>query len=316
VIQTSLRGEENKMAKSSQVYDLFIIGAGPAGITAVIYAARKRMSFIVFSTNVGGQVVFSSEIENYTGFQYITGEELAAKFQEHLERYKFKLKMEEVKKIEKEDEVFKVITDNGAYLSRTVIVATGRKPRELKVPGEMEFKNRGVTYCATCDGPLFEGLDVAVVGGGNSGLEAVLQLIKIAKSIHLIEVGSQLKADTVLVEKAEASDKVKIWTDTRVLEILGERMVTGIKVQRDGEIMVLPVQGVFVEIGSVPNSDIVDFVEKNRWGEIIVNCKCETSVDGLFAAGDVTNVPEKQIIVAAGEGCKAALSAFRYLSQR
>ncbi|HIE18588.1 TPA: hypothetical protein EYP75_02575, partial [Candidatus Bathyarchaeota archaeon] len=142
-------------------------------------------------------------------------------------------------------------------------------PRELNVPGEAEFKNRGVTYCATCDGPLFESLDVAVVGGGNSGLEAVLQLIKIAKSIHLIEVGSQLKADRVLVEKAKASEKVKIWTNTRVLEILGERTVTGIKVQRDGEEIVLPVQGVFVEIGSVPNSDLVDFVEKNRWGEIL-----------------------------------------------
>lgn len=304
------------MGESSLMYDLIIIGAGPAGITAAIYAARKRMSFIVFSTNVGGQVVFSSEIENYTGFQYITGEELAAKFQEHLERYKFELKTEEVKKIEREDEAFKVITDVDTYLGRTVIVATGRKPRELNVPGEAEFKNRGVTYCATCDGPLFESLDVAVVGGGNSGLEAVLQLIKIAKSIHLIEVGSQLKADRVLVEKAKASEKVKIWTNTRVLEILGERTVTGIKVQRDDEEIVLPVQGVFVEIGSVPNSDLVDFVEKNRWGEIIVNCKCETNVEGLFAAGDITNVPEKQIVVAAGEGCKAALSAFRYLSQR
>jgi len=304
------------MKESSQIYDLIIVGAGPAGITAAIYAARKRMHFIVFSTNVGGQVVFSSEIENYTGFQYITGEELAAKFQEHLEKYKFELRMKKVEKIERADGLFKVITDNGAYLSRTVIVATGRKPRELKVPGEAEFKNRGVTYCATCDGPLFEGLDVAVVGGGNSGLEAVLQLINIAKSIHLIEVGSQLKADTVLVEKAESSGKVKIWTNTRVLEILGEKTVTGIKMQRDGEEILLPVQGVFVEIGSVPNSGIVDFVEKNRWGEIVVNCKCETNVEGLFAAGDVTNVPEKQIIVAAGEGCKAALSAFRYLSQR
>ena len=304
------------MSKSSHVYELIIIGAGPAGITAAIYAARKKMDLVVLTTNVGGQVTFSSEIENYTGFQYITGEELAEKFQEHLERHKFKLKMEEVKKVEREEDRFRVTTDVGVYLGRTVIVATGRKPRELRVPGEARLKNRGVTYCATCDGPLFEGLDVAVVGGGNSGLEAVLQLIKIAKSIHLIEISPQLRADKVLVEKALASDKVDIWTDTRVMEIVGDNIVTGIKVQRKGEEILLPVRGVFVEIGSVPNSEIVDFVEKNRWGEIVVNCKCETSVPGLFAAGDVTNVPEKQIVVAAGEGCKAALSAFRYLSQK
>jgi alkyl hydroperoxide reductase subunit F len=304
------------MGVSSYVYELIIIGAGPAGITAAIYAARKKMDFIVLTTNVGGQVTYASEVENYTGFQYITGEELAAKFHEHLERYKFKLKMEEAQKVEKEGNLFRVKTNVATYMGRTVIVAIGRKSRELKVPGEAEFKNRGITYCATCDAPLFGGKDVAVVGGGNSGLEAVLQLIKIAKSIYLIESMPQLKADTVLVEKAKASGKVEIWTSTRVAEIVGNRVVTGIKVQRNGKEMLLPVQGVFVEIGSVPNSDLVDFVDKNRWGEIIVNCGCETNVPGLFAAGDVTNVPEKQIVVAAGEGCKAALSTFRYLSQR
>jgi alkyl hydroperoxide reductase subunit F len=304
------------VSRVSSLYDLTIIGAGPAGITASIYAARNKMNFIVFATSIGGQVVLSSEIENYTGFQYITGEELTAKFQEHINRYNFELRMEEVKKVEQKDNRFKVRTDSETYLSRTVIVATGRKPRELGVPGETEFKNRGVSYCATCDAPLFEGLDVAVVGGGNSGLEAVLQLTKIAKRIHLLEVRPQLKADAVLVEKARASDKVEIWTNTRIVEIFGDETVKGIRAQRNGREISLPVQGVFVEIGSVPNSDLVDFVEKNRWGEIIVNCKCETSVPGLFAAGDVTNVPEKQIVVAAGEGCKAALSAFKYLSKR
>lgn len=304
------------MSDPSHVYELIIVGAGPAGITAAIYAARKKMDFVVLTTNVGGQVILSSEIENYTGFQYITGEELTAKFQEHLERYRFDFKMEEVQKVEREGTLFGVKTDVGTYLGKTAIIATGRKPRELKVLGEAKFKNRGVTYCATCDGPLFEGLDVAVVGGGNSGLEAVLQLIKIAKSIYLIQRGPQLKADTVLVEKAKASNKVKILTSTQVIEIVGNKVVTGIRVRKNGEEMLLPVQGVFVEIGSVPNSDIVDFVEKNRWGEIVVNCRCETNVPGLFASGDVTNVPEKQIVVAAGEGCKAALSTFRYLSQR
>jgi len=301
--------------KNNHIYDLIIIGGGPAGITAAIYSARNKIDFMMITINIGGQVVLSSEIENYTGFQYITGEELKAKFQEHLKKYKFRLEIEEVKKIEKENSLFKIITDSNFYLSKTAIVATGRRPRELRVPGEKEFKNRGVTYCAICDAPLFEGLDVAVIGGGNSGLEAVLQLIKIAKSINLIEINPQLKADKVLIEKAMASDKVRIWTNTRIEEIIGDKVVKGIKIKKNDKEFFLPVQGVFIEIGSVPNSEIVDFVNKNEYGEIIVNCKCETNVPGLFAAGDVTNVPEKQIVVAAGEGCKAALSAFKYLNK-
>ena len=223
------------MSEPSHVYELIIVGAGPAGITAAIYAARKKMDFVVLTTNVGGQVSFSSEIENYTGFQYITGEELTAKFQEHLEKHKFDSRMEEVREVEREVDLFRVGTDVNTYLGKTVIIATGRKPRELKVPGESEFKNRGVTYCATCDGPLFEGSDVAVVGGGNSGLEAVLQLIKIAKGIHLLQRGPQLKADMVLVKKAKASDNVKVWTNTQVKEIVGDKLVTGIRVQRNGK---------------------------------------------------------------------------------
>ncbi len=300
----------------NRVYDLIIVGAGPAGITAAIYAARKRMDFLVLTLNVGGQVTFSSTIENYTGFQYITGEELAAKFYDHLKQYNFDLRMEEALRVSFENGLFHVTTDNGDYSSRAVIVATGRRPRELNVPGEREFKNRGVSYCATCDAPLFRGVDVAVVGGGNSGLEAVLQLIKIANSVYLIEIMRELKADPILVEKARASSRVSIWTGTHVLEIVGDKVVKGMRVLKEGEELFLPVQGVFIEVGSTPNSEIVDFVEKNQWGEIIVNCMCETSFPGLFAAGDVTNVPEKQIIVAAGEGCKAALSAFRYLSRK
>jgi len=304
------------LTKFGKIYDLMIVGAGPAGITAAVYAARKRMDFLVLTTNIGGQVTYASQVENYTGFQYITGEELAAKFYEHLKRYGFDVKVEEVKRIKPSGDLFNVKTAYANYLSKTVIVATGRRPRELNVPGEREFKNRGVTYCATCDAPLFEDMDVAVVGGGNAGLEAVLQLMKIANKIYLIEILPHLKADPILIEKALASDKVEVWTSTKVLEIIGEKTVSGIRVQRNGEVKILPVQGVFVEIGSIPNSEIVDFVEKNQGGEIIVNCACETSFPGLFAAGDVTNVPEKQIIIAAGEGCKAALSAFRYLSRK
>ncbi|MEM2083745.1 MAG: FAD-dependent oxidoreductase [Nitrososphaerota archaeon] len=302
--------------EKSNIYDLIIIGGGPAGITAAIYATRNKINFMLITVNIGGQVVLSSQIENYTGFQYITGEELKKKFQEHLDKYKFNLKMEEVKKVERGNNLFKVITDSSTYLSKTVIIATGRRPKELKIPGEAKFKNRGVTYCAICDAPLFEDLDVAVIGGGNSGLEAVLQLIKIAKSINLIEINPELKAEKILIEKALASNKVKIWTSTKIKEIIGDETVKYIKIERNGKEILLPVQGVFIEIGSVPNSEIVDFVDKNVFGEIIVNCKCETNIPGLFAAGDVTNVPEKQIIIAAGEGCKAALSAIKYLRMK
>ena len=304
------------MYKPFHVYELIIIGAGPAGITSAVYAARNKMDFIVITTDIGGQVTLSSEVENYTGFQYITGEDLSQKFQQHLEKFKFDLRMEEAQKVDLDDGLLKVETDTSSYKSRTVIVATGRKPRELKVPGESELKYRGVTYCATCDGPLFEGRDVVVVGGGNSGLEAVLQLINIAKSVYLIELEPLLKADKVLIDKAIMSDKVKVMTGTRVVEIIGDKVVTSIKVQKDGLEELLPVQGVFVEIGSIPNSDRIDIVKKNSFDEIIVNCVCETNVSGLFAAGDVTNVPTKQIVVAAGEGCKAALSAFRYIHQK
>lgn len=303
------------MSKSSKMYELIIVGAGPAGITAAIYAARKKMDFAVVTTDIGGQVTFSSEVENYTGYQYISGEELSSKFQEHLKGHKFDLKMEEAQTVSRERDLFRVKTDADTYLSKAVIIATGRKPRELKVPGEAEFKNRGVTYCATCDAPLFEGLNVAVVGGGNAGFEAVLQLVKIAEKIYVVEVEPQLRADPIMVEKAEASGKLEIWTSTQVVEIVGDKTVAGIRVQRDGKKTLLPVQGVFIEIGSDPNSEIVDFVEKDPRSAIVVNCEAETTIPGLFAAGDVTNIPEKQIVIAAGEGCKAALSAFKYLSQ-
>ncbi|MEM3507296.1 MAG: FAD-dependent oxidoreductase [Candidatus Bathyarchaeia archaeon] len=299
-----------------ELYDLIIIGAGPAGITSAIYAARKKMHFLVLTKDIGGQVTLSSKVENYIGFQYITGEELVTKFQEHLKKYKFKLKIEEVNSIKKKNGLFIVKTNIGDYVSKTVIVATGRRPKELKVPGEENFKNKGVTYCATCDAPFFEDLNVAVIGGGNAGLDAVLQLINIAKKIYLIEQESRLKADAIMVEKAIASGKVEVWMNTKVLEILGNKFVTGIKVKKNGMETILSVQGIFVEIGSVPNSEIVNFVKKNPLGEIIVNCRCETNVPGLFAAGDVTDVSEKQIVIAAGEGAKAALSAFKYISQK
>jgi len=299
------------------MYDLIIVGAGPAGITAAIYAARKRLNFLVITKDVGGQAALSADVENYTGYQYITGFELAKKFEEHIREFKIEVKEgEEVVGVKKKGEVIQVKTDKGAYESRALIIATGARPRALNVPGEREFKNRGVTYCATCDAPLFADMDVAVIGGGNSALDATLQLMKIARKIYLINKNPRFRGDEVMIEKVEASDKVTILYNTNTLEILGDKMVTGIRIEREGKREILTVRGVFIEIGYISNSDLVaGLVKRNERGEIVVDDHNRTNVQGIFAAGDVTSVPQKQIIIAAGEGAKAALSAHEYLAR-
>ena len=298
------------------MYDLIIVGAGPAGITASVYAARKRMNLMVITKDIGGQAALSGDVENYTGYQFISGPELALKFEEHMRKYNIQLKEnEEVIELKRKDNCILVRTDKGAYEATTAIIASGKRSRELGVPGEKEFKNRGLTYCATCDGPLFPEKDVAVIGGGNSALDATLQLIKIAKHIYLINITSHLGGDAIMGDKVSESEKVSILNNTRVTAILGDKMVSGIKVKGEGKEELLSVQGVFVEIGLIPNSGFAGALEQNEQGEIIVNCKCETSIPGIFAAGDVTDVYAKQIVVACGEGSKAALATFEYLSK-
>lgn len=298
------------------VYDLIIAGAGPAGITASVYAARKKMSFIIISKDVGGQAILSSDIENYTGYQFITGIELAHRFREHMEQFNIELKEGvTINLLEKKDKIVNIETDNGTYQSKTAIIATGRIPRKLGISGEDEFKNKGVTYCATCDGPLFLNKNVAVIGGGNSALDATLQLMKIANKIHLIDIQPKLRADSIMVEKAETSNKVVIYNNTTVKQISGDKLVNAITVEQQGKITNLSVEGVFIEIGSSPASDFAKDIEKNKSGEVIINCECETNIPGIFAAGDVTSVPAKQVIVACGEGAKSAMIAFEYLSK-
>lgn len=296
--------------------DLIIIGAGPAGITAAVYAARKKLDFSVFSKDIGGQAAWSGDIENFTGYQFITGPELALKFKEHLGKFEFDLQEGiEVSKIERNNRLFDVITSGSERFSaKTLILASGKRPHFLNVPGETEYKNRGVTYCATCDGPIFSNKVVAVIGGGNSALDAALQMIQIASRVYLINITDKLTGDPTMQEKIIAAKNAEILNSSKVLEVFGEKFVKGIKVETLGKVREIQLEGVFIEIGSVPNSDMIDFVDKNQLQEIVVNCANETSVPGVFAAGDVTNVPEKQIIVAAGEGAKATLTAFRYLS--
>ena len=296
--------------------DLIIIGAGPAGITASVYAARRRISLLVITKDIGGQAALSGDVENYTGYQFITGPELAAKFEEHMRKFDIAVKEnEEAMELKRIDDKILVKTNKGSYEAKTAIIASGKRSRELNVPGEREFKNKGLTYCATCDAPLFSGKVVAIIGGGNSALDAALQLIKIAKHAYIINITSALGGDAIMREKINESEIVTVLNNTQVTAILGDRMVTGIKIKREGKVEQLAVQGVFIEIGLIPNSEFAKDIEKNQFREIKVNCRNETNIPGVFAAGDVTDVPEKQIIIAAGEGSKAALSAFRYLAR-
>lgn len=313
--------EAKELAKPAvdmtKIYELIIIGGGPAGLTAAVYSARKRIDTLLVTKDIGGQVVLTAEVENYMGYEYITGKELIEKFKQQVDQFPIAIENTEVIQIEKEDKIFTVGTSAGEnYRSKAIIIASGKRSRPLNVNGEKELVGRGVSYCSVCDAPLFAERDVAVIGGGNSGLTAVVDLIKIAHKIYLIEFFPSLMADSVLVDRAEKSGKVEIFSGYEVVEILGKEKVSSIKIKsrQTGGIEILTVQGVFIEIGLIPNSGFVkDVVKLNDRGEIIVDCACRTNMSGVFAAGDVTTVPEKQIVVAAGEGAKAALGAYGYL---
>ena len=298
-----------------KVYDTLILGAGPAGITASVYAARKMLDFLVISLDIGGQTAWSGDIENYTGYQFITGPELTLKFQEHMESFGIKMNIpEKTKAIKKEGNLIKTTTDKGQYLSKSLIITTGKSPKALGVEGEVEFKNKILTYCATCDGPLFKGKKVAIIGGGNSGLDAALQMVNIAAKVYIINIALQLSGDAVMIEKLKSATNVEVWNNSKVNKIYGDNFVKGIEVEKDSKLESLDVEGIFVEIGLNPNTSFCGNLELNEKKEIIVDCHNRTNIEGIFAAGDVTNVPEKQIIIACGEGSKACLSAFKYLS--
>jgi alkyl hydroperoxide reductase subunit F len=297
--------------------DLVIVGGGPAGMTAAVYAARKKLDVLLLSKDLGGQALWSRRVENYMGYQYIEGSELMAKFESQVSQFPLDQKLGyEAKGIYRLDGGFQVDTQQGeAYQAKAVIVATGKRPRKLEVPGEDRLRGRGVAYCAVCDGPLFAGEKVAVVGGGNSAIEATIDMTKIADHVYLIS-RSDLKGDSVMLDKLQGAANLTLLGKHIVLEVLGDAMVNGVRI-RDadaGTEELLKVTAVFVEIGLIPNSDLAKGITRlNNAGEIEVTCSCETDVPGLFAAGDVTNIPDKQIVVAAGEGAKAALQAHRYL---
>ena len=301
------------------MYDLMIIGGGPAGLAAGVYAARKRLNTLLISVDIGGQVNNTLGVENYLGYQFIEGPELIDKFHTQVSQFPIDQKIgNKVSRLEKIDNEFEAITETGdRYQSRVAIFATGKRPRKLNVPGEAEFGGRGVTYCAICDGPVFAGQKVAIVGGGNSALEAALDMGKIAEHVDLVSL-TQLTGDPILIDKLSDAKNLSIFTEYQTEKIEGQDFVTGmvIKDLKSDQSKRLKVTGVFIEIGLVPNSEAVrELIALNKWGEVPINCSCETAIPGLYAAGDVTNVPEKQIVVAAGEGAKAALQAHRYLQR-
>ena len=301
------------------MYELVIIGAGPAGMTAAVYAARKQLNTLLISYDIGGQVLWTAGVENYMGYQFIEGPELIKKFEEQVKQFPIDIKTgERVSTLSETSGGFEAKTDTGQiYQARAAIMATGKRPRQLNVPGEDKLKGRGVTYCAICDGPLFSGENVAVIGGGNSALEAAEDMVKIADHAYLVSL-TPLTGDQILIDKVKSANNLTMFLEHEVLEVRGESRVEGIRMRdlKSKQERALKVSGVFIEIGLIPNSDpFKEIVRLNRLGEIEVNCANETSVPGLFAAGDVANVPEKQIVVAAGEGAKAALKAHRYLQR-
>lgn len=307
------------MEGESPSFDTIIIGGGPAGLSAAVYAARKSLKVLLIAKNIGGSAAYAGSVENYLGFSVISGAELVAKFREDLEEFKDIQVKEgvEVLGISGSFPEFTIKTGDGEYQSKTVIIASGRVPKMLEIPGEKEYLGKGVAICATCDAPLYKSKDVAVVGGGNSALDAAYALTKIAKSAVIININNELEGDETLLQKIRASPNVKILNNYESIEIVGNQFVTGLKVRdkSSGEEKVLPLQGIFIEIGYTPSTLFDNLTQKNDQGEIVVDEAGATSIPGIWAAGDVNNLWGEQMIISAGEGAKAALAVAKFLAQ-
>jgi len=301
----------------TKVYDVAVIGAGPAGLAAAIYAVRKNLSTILIAFDLGGQLGTTYEVANYPGFQLITGPDLVQKFFEHVEQYGVeRLIGEKVTAVEIDGRAKVLKTAAGREIrAKTVIVTTGAQKRKLNIPGEKELAGKGVVYCSTCDGPLFKDLTIAIIGGGNSGLEAAIEMDGVAKQIYLVSRG-EWTGDEILQDKVAAAQRVEVFKHHQPLEIHGTERVEGLTVKnlQTSATRRLEVQGVFIEIGLFPQTDfLLDLLETNEQGEIKVDRHGQTGVRGIFAAGDATDSHDKQVVIAAGEGAAAALAAFEYL---
>ena len=307
------------------MYDLVIIGGGPAGVAAGVYAARKRLKTLFITSDWGGQSTVSSGIENWIGTVNIPGVELANTLHAHLEAYKADIvdikEHELVTKIDKTDAGFTVSTDaGGTHETKTVLLTSGSKRRKLTVPGADLFENKGITYCASCDGPLFAGKDVVVIGGGNAGFETAAQLLAYAKSVTLLQRGTEYRADPVTVQKVLANPKMKGITNTEIVEVKGDKFVTTLlyKDLADGLTKEIPCQGVFVEIGLVPATDYVKgLVELNQYGQVVTDPRTQsTKTVGIWAAGDCTDVLYHQNNIAAGDAVRALEDIYMHIHAR
>ena len=316
-ILAKLGASDTSAFEGKEPFDVLVIGGGPAGSSAAIYAARKGIRTGIVAERFGGQVNDTLGIENLIGTKYTEGPKLAASLEEHAKEYDIDIMTSQRAKSLRKNDLVEVELENGAVLkSKTVIISTGARWRNMNVPGEAEFKNKGVAYCPHCDGPLFAGKRVAVVGGGNSGVEAAIDLAGIASHVTVLEYMSELKADSVLQDRLNSLPNATVIKNAQVKEVTGDSKVNGLTYidRESGEEKHLELEGVFVQIGLVPNTEWLEgTLERTRMGEIIVDNRGATTIPGVFAAGDCTNTAYKQIIISMGSGATAALGAFDYL---
>ncbi|MBI2670160.1 MAG: FAD-dependent oxidoreductase [Candidatus Yanofskybacteria bacterium] len=320
------------MNNTTTIYDVIIIGGGPAGVAAGVYAARKKLKTLFITDSFGGQSIVSDDIQNWIGDPHISGFNLAQKLETHIRSYPEIVEIKSPEKVVRVGAIacadsgracdFEIETDqSNKYQGKALILASGARRRKLGISGEEQFDGKGIAYCSTCDAPLFPDKKVAVVGGGNAGLEAVQDLIPYASEIYLFNNSSQIKGDTATFEEIKKSNKFKgLILNAEILEIMGDKFVSGLKYRdkQTKEEKTIALDGVFVEIGSVPNSEIVKgLVELDQWGQVVIDPRhASTSHPGIFAAGDITNDPYKQNNISAGDAVKAALAAYNYLLQR
>ncbi len=299
------------------MYDTIIIGTGPAGMTAGIFTARREMKTLIIGKEAGGQMIWASEIENYPGFKSINNVDLITKMQEQVTALGVEIKSDEVKEISKlTDESFVLKTEHEEFKTKTVIIAMGLSPRRLAIPGEEELAGKGVSYCANCDGPFFKNKIVAVVGGGNSALDAAEFLSRVASKVYLIHRRQEFRAFQILVDEVKSKKNVDMILDSEVKEIIGSSKLEKIKIinNKTGKVKELAMDGLFIEIGRIAHTDLVaHLVERDKRDQIIIDEKCQTKTKGVFAAGDVTQGIYKQITIACGQGTIAALAAYEYL---
>ncbi|GIW65925.1 MAG: thioredoxin-disulfide reductase [Candidatus Parcubacteria bacterium] len=300
------------------IYQSIILGISAAGISAGIYLKRRGVNFIMIGRDIGGELSLSGIVENYPGFLKINGLELAKKFKQHLDYYKISYFLETVEGIEKINHIFKVKTNKNYYESKSIIIATGTQPKKLNIPGEKKFYHKGLSYCSVCDLPLFKNRIVAIVGGGNSALEAGLMASDICKMAYIINKNPKFKGDDILINELNKKNNVKIIYNSLTKEIYGDKFVKGLKYlnTENNKLEELNIDGVFIHIGLKPNSEFIpnSWEIKNNFGEIVINELGETKINGCFAAGDVTNIPYKQIGIAVGQGIIAALSNIKFLN--